>query len=527
MPLVGTWRGWGLVLGIGLGVAVMAGGSSATRTVIAPVSRLEARHDPPLDQGPTAADLIEERPHPWLDGPGAEEPPCGRPRILAVTIPLDLSRRVGVCWPPAEASDPRVRLVNNEPLNPGEEQIAWTSATNQVIQFYQARVAKAPKDASEYRNLGAAYIQKARETGDVTYYGLAEQTLKRALTLRPSGAVATTVTTRLAVVALARHQFPEALAYGERALSYGTGQLFPYAVLGDTYLEIGEYEKAAETYAKMANTAGAAILSTRLAALQFLRGHVQDGIDQAEQGVEALLNDKAPRENVAWAEFRLGELAFASGDLTKAETAYGNALRRYPGYHWALGGLATVRAAQHRYTEAIPLYQRAIAVIPLPQHASALGDVYTKLGQTREAAKQYALVEYIGALNAINQEIYNRDLALFYADHDRKLPRALELAERESVARHDVYTYDVLAWTLYKNQNPQAALAAMTEALRLGTKDARLFFHAGMIHHALGQRDQARENLQHALAINRAFHVLQADLAERTLQTLAGGSTQP
>ena len=182
-----------------------------------------------------------------------------------------------------------------------------------------------------------------------------------------------------------------------------------------------------------------------------------------------------------------------------------------------------MRAAQHRYTEAIPLYQRAIAVIPLPQHASALGDVYTKLGQTREAAKQYALVEYIGALNAINQEIYNRDLALFYADHDRKLPRALELAERESVARHDVYTYDVLAWTLYKNQNPQAALAAMTEALRLGTKDARLFFHAGMIHHALGQRDQARENLQHALAINRAFHVLQADLAERTLQALAGG----
>jgi tetratricopeptide (TPR) repeat protein len=425
-------------------------------------------------------------------------------------------------WPIGAPQRATIRLVNNEPLTGTDEQIAWSSATNQVIRLYQSRVAKDPKDPTSYRSLGAAYVQKARETGDVTYQGLAERALKQALALHPADRLATDITTRLALIALSRHEFADARTYVERALGYGTGQLFPYAVLGDAYVETGEYEKAVETYAKLSGLTGAAYPSIRLAAVHFLRGNLPEAIDETERGVEALLNDKGPRENVAWAEFRLGELFFGSGDLAKAEMAYGNALRRYAGYHWALGGLARVRAAQKRYDEAIRFYREAMAVIPLPQYAGELGDVYTKLGRPGEATKQYALVEYIGALNAINKEIYNRDLALFYASHDLKLPQALELAERELQARRDIYTYDVLAWALYKNQRLEAASQAMAEALRLGTKDARLFFHAGMIQQAGGDAEKAREYLQQALATNPYFHVLQAEIAERTLSALGG-----
>jgi len=427
-------------------------------------------------------------------------------------------------WPAGEARWPGIRLVNNEPLTGTDEQIAWTSATNQVIQFYQTAVSKAPKEATNYRSLGAAYMQKARETGDVTYYGLADKALKQAMALGPTDRVATGVLTRLALVALSRHEYPEALAYAERALGYNTGQLYPHAILGDTYFEIGEYEKAAAAYAKLTNLTGSAYPSTRLAALSFLRGKVQAAIDETERGVEAMLYDKVPRESVAWGEFRLGELHFHAGDLSQAEAAYRNAVQHYGSYHWALDGLARVRVGQKRYEDAIKLYQQAIAVIPLPQYAAALGDLYTKMGRTKEAAKQYALVEYIGALNVINKEIYNRDLALFYTDHDLKLPQALELAERELTRRRDVYTHDVLAWALHKNGKPEAALRAMTEALKLGTKEARLFFHAGMIHRAAGDSEKAREYLQRALATNPSFHVLQAEIAEETLRALEGQS---
>ena len=167
------------------------------------------------------------------------------------------------------------------------------------------------------------------------------------------------------------------------------------------------------------------------------------------------------------------------------------------------------------------LYQQAMAVVPLPEYATALGDVYTKLGRLEEAQKQYALVEYIGLLSRLNKVLYNRELAYFYSDHNMKLPEALALARKELESRQDIYAYDLLAWTLYKNDSPQEALAAITEALKLGTRDARLLFHAGMIHQRLGNTAQAQDDLRRALATNPYFHIVHADLANRILTHLA------
>ena len=62
-----------------------------------------------------------------------------------------------------------------------------------------------------------------------------------------------------------------------------------------------------------------------------------------------------------------------------------------------------MQAANGRYPEAIDLYRKAIEAIPLPDYAASLGDVYAKIGRAEEARKQYALVEYIGRLNALNR----------------------------------------------------------------------------------------------------------------------------
>jgi tetratricopeptide (TPR) repeat protein len=479
-----------------------------------------------------------------LDGPaprslgGAVDQTAGQSLFGFTTVPAERrilfgrpiatpeSRSAGVRsilnapWPSDDASQPIVTLVNNEPLNPADEMIPWTGTTDQVIRFYQTRAMTDRSNPSNYSSLGAAYVQKTRETGDVTYYDLAEKALKQALRLRPDDRMATTVTTRLALVALSKHQFREAIAYTQQALDYGTDQLFPYAITGDAYFETGEYEKAALAYSKMASLQGAAHPYSRLATLRFLRGDPLGATEEMERGVEALLTSKAPRENVAWAETRLGELFFHTGDVANAESAYRNALRSYSEFHRALAGLARVRAAQQHYDDAISLYQKALAIIPLPEYAAALGDVYTKLGRGPEAKKQYALVEYIGYLNTVNKVLYNRDLALFYADHDLKLKQALELATRELQIRRDIYTYDVVAWALYKNGKPADAVAAMTEALKMDTKDAALFFHAGMIHKTLGDAEKARTYLQQALATNSHFHLLQADVAQQALKEL-------
>ena len=61
-----------------------------------------------------------------------------------------------------------------------------------------------------------------------------------------------------------------------------------------------------------------------------------------------------------------------------------------------------------------------------------------------------------------------RDLVLIFADHDIRPNRALELAEGELEFRKDVYTYDALAWALYRNHRYTEAREAMQKALKLG-----------------------------------------------------------
>src|SRR2546423_15717635 len=124
-----------------------------------------------------------------------------------------------------------------------------------------------------------------------------------------------------------------------------------------------------------------------------------------------------------------------------AEKAFKESLESFPGYHRAYAGMAQLRAAQKRYSEAASLYQKAVSVIPLPVYAAALGDVYAKLGKNNEAEQQYKLVEYMAALSLLSKNVYNRELATFYADHDRNLPAALELARRELEVRHNLYTH--------------------------------------------------------------------------------------
>jgi tetratricopeptide (TPR) repeat protein len=93
----------------------------------------------------------------------------------------------------------------------------------------------------------------------------------------------------------------------------------------------------------------------------------------------------------------------------------------------------------------------------------------------------------------------------------------LDVARRERAARRDIYTADLLAWSLYKKGQLAEAKATMDEALRLGTRDPRLLYHAGMIAVASGDRASGAKYLRQALAIDPAFDVLQADAARRML----------
>jgi len=86
--------------------------------------------------------------------------------------------------------------------------------------------------------------------------------------------------------------------------------------------------------------------------------------------------------------------------------------------------------------------------------------------------------------------------------------------------RQDIYGWDLLAWALHKNGRDADARSAVCHALALGTRDAMLFYHAGMIERALGDRDAARQHLTDALAVNPYWHPTQPAEARAALEGL-------
>ena len=396
--------------------------------------------------------------------------------------------------------------------------LAAATTTDDAIRRYQLLLLHRPGDYAIYTKLGNLYVQKARETGDNAYYDLAEQTLRKSIELKSDGNYE--AHTYLAVVFQVKHEFHKAVTYAERAIKMAPADGYAYGILGDAYRELGEYAKAANAYDTMLRLEPSLFSYSKVSLLQWFRGDTGGAVQGMRQAMQLGIKRDRPKKYIAWVQRQLGDMHFSAGDLAKAEEQYAASLNTYPGYHLATAGLASVRVAQGRYPEAITLYKKALGIIELPQYAASLGDLYMKLGRTKEAQKHYDLVGDIGQLNPINKVVYNRALAYFYADHDMNVQGALERARRELETRRDIYTYDVLAWALYKNGNPHEALLAMTEALKLGTKEARLFFHAGMIHHHLGETEKAQAYLTRALATNPYFNLFQADVAKGTLREI-------
>ena len=389
------------------------------------------------------------------------------------------------------------------------------------VRAAQLLLRRHPLDARAHHQLGDAYVQKARETGDAKYFTLAEEALRKAIAIEPqsSGAIR-----HLAYVLYSRHAFQEASAEAEKAIAMDPTDSHALGILGDAQLEVGRYAEAKRTYQRMIPLDEGLYALSRRASLRSVRGDVEGAVADLERAIEDGKAAGRPAESVAWVQWQLATEHWNVGRLDAAEAGYQAAQATYPGYHRTLAGLAHVRAAQGRSDEAVALYRRAIEVVPQPDYVAALGDLLSRTGRHEEARRQYELVEYIGRLSALNQALYNRELASFYLDHDTQLDAALALARRELEIRRDVYAHDLLAWALYKNGQPDAAREAMAEALRQGTRDARLFFHAGMIERAVGNGREAARYLRLALDTNPHFHALQADEARRALGALADPS---
>ncbi|MBI1881783.1 MAG: tetratricopeptide repeat protein [Chloroflexi bacterium] len=390
---------------------------------------------------------------------------------------------------------------------------AWTTVDR--IVSMQDRLRLDPEDTAAYAQLGLALLQQVRETGDASLYTQAEQAFTEALKRDPRQFDALMGQGSLA---LSRHQFRDALEWGKQALALNPHRGQVYGIIGDAQVELGQYEAAAKTIQKMIETRPELASYSRMSYQRELHGDTAAAIAAMQMAVDSGL---PTAEGTLWAQTQLGHLYFNSGNLTQVEQTYQQALQFRPDYIYAQAGLARVRAAQGQSDEAIALYQKIVERLPLPEFVIALGEVYEVAGQPAKAKQQYDLVRAIQQLNASAGMNVDMELALFNTDHGANPAQALQQARAAYVERPSIYGADTLAWALYHAGQYVEAQQYSQEALRLGTRDAMLYYHAGMIAYAVKDMAAAREYLHEALAINPNFSIRYGPQARALLAELS------
>jgi tetratricopeptide (TPR) repeat protein len=382
------------------------------------------------------------------------------------------------------------------------------SDTAGLVSQLQQQLRREPSSAQGYAVLGLAYQQRARETGDPSYYPKSEGVLRRSLELEPKNLLAVS---GLGSLALARHRFREALALGRAARALSPSTARAYGVIGDALVELGRYRAAFAAFNTMARLRPNLAAYARISYARELLGRREGAIHAMRLALDAASGPEA----TAWTRVQFGKLYWAAGRLADAASQYRAALEVFPGYHYALDALAQVEAARARLGPAIALERRAIVTIPLPQYVGALGDLYRSRRQLRLARRQYALVAAIRRLLTSNGVKTDLEIALFDTDHGIQPARTLRLARAARRDRPSIDGNDVLPWALERNGHCAEALAYNVSSLRLGTRDALKYFHRGMIERCLGHEAEARRWFRRALSTNSSFSLLWSPVARR------------
>lgn len=368
------------------------------------------------------------------------------------------------------------------------------------IQFWEQRTERDASDFMAPEKLGEAYLQKSRESGNLSYLKKAETALKKSLAAKPQH---TQAMNWLSYVYCMQHRFRDAMALSEETKKLLPDDPFSFGILGDCYLELGDFGNCERNYLKAMELAPSMFSFSRWANLQFMKGDIPASIDFQKQALDDAERKIRISSHVAWCQVQLGYTYFRTGKFEQAEQYYQDAIKTNPGGNLPLEHLAELRGAQDKFDEAAALYEKALAISPRPETYQALGDLWAFAGKPEKAEPliMKSATMYLESVNEDNVHYYHH-LAGLYSD-SRKMPdEALRWARKDYDVRQGVYALDCLAWALYGKGEFKEAAQTIKKALAFGTRDTHLYFHASMIFFRADDLPSSREMVRKAKELN-------------------------
>jgi tetratricopeptide (TPR) repeat protein len=373
-----------------------------------------------------------------------------------------------------------------------------STAERQIVVALQ-KTRTSPGNPSGWIDLGRAYTLRAYETGDSSFYPLAETAFNRAAKI---SAQAPDLFVGKASLALARHEFAEARKLALVALSLQPTSFDAKVALVDANIELGRYDEASEQVdALVDQRAGVASLS-RLSYVYQLRGDLY-GAESAMRSAVAAAPPRSFEQSVALGY--LGEVLLERGKGPAAMRAFKQALEINPSSGVAGLGIASMQA-ESSDPRVVKTIETLSERMPLPAVFGFQADVERAARNVAGERIANQLVDASVKLYQANGAVVDSELAILLADRGARISanEAVVLARKAYAERRTIFTNDALGWSLFQAGDITAALPFMSEAVARKPAVASVRWHAAAVFAANGDMRAAKVELLAASA-NRWF----------------------
>lgn len=290
---------------------------------------------------------------------------------------------------------------------------------------------------------------------------------------------------------ISQHRFKKALEVLTKAEYNGENLAQTHFMLIDVHLELGNLNKVEKYLSKVKNFKDFDYL-IRVSKYNDHVGNLDNAIKYLEEAL--LIAEASNNQNLLqWNYTNLADYYGHAGRINDSYKAYLKALAINPNNSYAKKGIAWIVYSHERNpAEALRILEVVTNENTSPDYFLLKSEIADFMGNIVEKEKQTK-----NYFNSISNEKYGAMYAkynvILFADNDDKKQEAIEIAQQEVMERPTTQSYDLLAWSYFKNGNLKKAIEISQNHVIGKTFEPEALLHTAHILKANGNQKEAQE----------------------------------